>query len=78
MSVHVSEKTIDSLVRSMKHWDEESKQEFVTRLLATLKPQAAADPSDFFGTWEDDRTADEIIADIYNSRCDSAEREPFE
>ena len=45
----------------------------VSRLQAPPKVQRLGDR--FAGVWKDDRTAEEIIADIRNSRFDIIERE---
>ncbi len=76
MSVSVPKKTIDGYVRSMKNWDEKSKRELVERLFSVPDSEISPTIEDLFGYWEDDRTDEEIIADIYDSRTHSSEEHP--
>lgn len=59
--------------------DHKSMKEIITRLIQeylskTLKKNTTPKPTGFCGRWEDDRTADEIIADIKAHRRWSTKR----
>ena len=77
MSVSVPHDTIDNCFRLMQNWDSNSKKEMIVRLLHSLEQKADSDFSDCFGAWQDDRTAEEIVEDIYANRRNSSNPESF-
>ena len=77
MSISVSPDTIDNCFRLMQNWDSLSKKEMIVRLLHSLEQKNDADFSDCFGAWQDDRTAEEIIEEIYSARRNRSNQEPF-
>ena len=77
MSVSVPHDTIDYCFRLMQNWDSDSKKEMIVRLLHSLEQKADSVFSDCFGAWQDDRTAEEIVEDIYANRRNSSNSESF-
>ena len=77
MSISVPHNTIDGCFRLMQNWDVESKKEMIARLLHSLEQKTGSGFSDCFGAWQDDRSADEIIEEIYANRRNCSNREPF-
>jgi hypothetical protein len=63
----------------MKNWDVESKKDLIIKLTQSINSQTENnhDFSSCFGAWNDDRSADEIIKDIQNSRINNREIEDF-
>jgi hypothetical protein len=51
----------------MKNWDNDSKKDLIIKLTQSIdnEPKMEYDFSSCFGAWVDDRTADEIIEDLY-------------
>lgn len=77
MSLSVPTNTIESYFRLMKNWDANSKKNLITRLVESLEPKTSCDFSACFGAWQDDRDAEEIVREIYESRQNSSEIEDF-
>jgi len=63
----------------MKNWDNKTKKELIIKLTSSIddKTNDKFDFSACFGAWEDDRTADEIINEIYSDRVNKKEIEEF-
>jgi hypothetical protein len=63
----------------MKNWDNDSKKELIIKLTDSIdnEPKIKYDFSSCFGAWIDDRTADEIIKDLYRDRVNNNEIEEF-
>jgi hypothetical protein len=61
----------------MQNWDSGAKKEMIVRLLHSLEGKNDADFSDCFGAWQDDRTAEEIIEEIYSTRRNRSNQESF-
>lgn len=79
MSLTFKNKKVDSYFRYMKNWDIDSKKDIIIKLTKSIndKEENKHDFSSCFGAWEDDRSAEEIIADIRSSRVNSSEIENF-
>lgn len=72
MNTALKNKKVNSYFRFMKNWDTESKKDLIIKLTKSIndKSDKMQDFSSCFGAWDDDRSADEIINDIRNSRVD--------
>ena len=79
MSLAFENKKVNSYFRLMKNWDTESKKDLIIKLTKSIndKTEDKRDFSSCFGAWDDERNADEIIADIRNSRVNNREIEDF-
>jgi len=79
MSLAFENKKVNSYFRLMKNWDTESKKDLIIKLTKSINDKTG-DKHDFsscFGAWDDERSADEIIDDIRNSRVNNREIEDF-
>ncbi|MEA1973092.1 MAG: hypothetical protein U9N34_07365 [Candidatus Cloacimonadota bacterium] len=79
MSLAISNHKVDSFFQLMKNWDNELKKDLIIKLTKSItnKSENEFDFSKCFGAWQDERTADEIISDIYNNRKNSSKLEDF-
>ncbi len=79
MSIAIPNNKVDSFFQLMKNWDNELKKDLIIKLTKSItnKSESEFDFSKCFGAWQDERTADEIISDIYNSRKNSSKLEDF-
>ena len=79
MNLAFENKKVNSYFRLMKNWDTESKKDLIIKLTKSIndKTKDKHDFSSCFGAWEDERSADEIIDDIRNSRVNNREIEDF-
>ncbi|MCD4818430.1 MAG: hypothetical protein K8S23_07040 [Candidatus Cloacimonetes bacterium] len=79
MDVAIENRKVSSFFRFLKNWDNELKKDLIIKLTKSISVQAMNeyDFSKCFGAWEDERTADEIIKDIYSSRINSNQIEEF-
>jgi len=68
MSLSVSTTTVESYFRLLRNWDARSKKNLIIRLVESLESKPATDFSACFGTWQDDRDAEEIVREIYRAR----------
>ncbi|MGB5981503.1 MAG: hypothetical protein WBG46_05105 [Nonlabens sp.] len=76
MTGTVSKKVLDSYVTILSGLDDRAR-DYIMKKLAKIKdrPDEKKDFSRFYGAWEDDRTSDEIIKEIRDSRV---EKDPFD
>lgn len=73
------DKQIEEYYEIIKNWDYRSKKQLIIKLIDSLDYKSIhKKEDDFSGVWEDNRTADEIIEDIYNSRVNYSNIEDFE
>ena len=79
MNISTSNKKVNSYFRFMKNWDNDSKKDLIIKLTESIdnEPKRKYDFSSCFGAWIDDRTADEIIKDLYRDRVNNNEIEEF-
>lgn len=79
MSIAYRNRKINSYFRLMKNWDTESKKDLIIKLTKSINDKAEAkfDFSSCFGAWDDERSANEIIEEIRNSRVNNREIEGF-
>jgi len=80
MDISIENKKVANYFKFIKNWDVASKKDLISKLSNSIKsrPNDEFDFSSSFGAWEDERTADEIIEDIYSSRVNKTETESFE
>jgi len=72
-------KILEKYVSLLKGLDTDSKKKIINRLTESLDTkEEKVDLRPLFGAWEDDRTSDEIINDIRESRIEKAENISFE
>jgi hypothetical protein len=70
---------LEKYVSLLKGLDTDSKKKIINRLTESLDTkEEKVDLRLLFGAWEDDRTSDEIINDIRESRIEKAENISFE
>ncbi len=77
MSLSVTSNTVESYFKLLQNWDADSKKSLIIRLVESLEPKSPCDFSACFGAWQDERDADEIMREIYESRQNSPEIEDF-
>ena len=79
MDIAIENRTVVSFFRFMKNWDNELKKALIIKLTKSMnnKSMNESDFSMCFGAWKDERTAEEIINDIHNSRVNKNEIEEF-
>lgn len=73
MSVSISIKSIEKYFSFLFKLDIETKEELIERLKSSIEEDKKKGPLkkvDYFGSWDDDKTSDEIIAHIRESRVD--------
>lgn len=70
---------VDGYFMYMRNWSNQSKKELINKLTKSIedKGESRRDFSSCFGTWIDDRTADEIIEDLYADRVNNSDIEEF-
>lgn len=76
----LNNKTIDKYFRYLKKLDNRSKKKLIRKLTETLETESPESPdvSSLFGAWEDERSSDEIIREIRDSRIDKRNVQKFE
>jgi hypothetical protein len=79
MSLAFENNKVNSYFRLIKNWDAESKKDLIIKLTKSIDIKSD-DKNDFsacFGAWDDERSADEIITEIRNSRVNNHDIEEF-
>lgn len=79
MGLAFEKNNVNNYFKLMKNWDTESKKDLIIKLTQSIndKTEDRHDFSSCFGAWDDDRSVDEIIYDIRNSRINNREIEDF-
>jgi len=79
MSIVSEKKIANSFFRFMKNWDNETKKDLIIKLTESIddKSKDKFDFSSCFGSWEDERSADEIINELRSDRVNKKEIEEF-
>jgi len=79
MSLAFENNKVNSYFRLIKNWDNESKKDLIIKLTKSIgiKSDDKHDFSSCFGAWDDERSADEIIAEIRSSRVNNRDIEEF-
>lgn len=80
MGLALTNNTIDKYFGFLSKLDNRSKKNLIIKLTESINP---AEDTDFdlaslYGAWDDDRTSDEIIKDIKESRIDKQGSIDFE
>jgi len=77
MDVSIENRKVDSYFKFMKNWDNDLKKDLIIKLTRLIDNFSSNkyDFSSCFGAWEDERSADEIIRDIYDNRVNINEIE---
>ena len=73
MDISIKNKKVASYFKFIRNWDNDLKKDLIIKLTKSIdiKSEDKNDFSSCFGAWEDERTADEIIKDIYSSRVNT-------
>lgn len=71
-SLTISDKILDKYFGYLKSLDDSAKKNLISKLSKSIetKSKKAFDLNTIFGTWEDDRSSDEIIDEIKSSRIE--------
>tara|TARA_R110000868_G_scaffold173829_2_gene410246 strand:+ start:35936 stop:36178 length:243 start_codon:yes stop_codon:yes gene_type:complete len=71
-SLTISNKILDKYFGYLKNLDNNAKKALIIKLTKSIetKSKKKFDIKSVFGTWEDERTSDEIIRDIKSSRVE--------
>ncbi len=79
MDIVIENRKVSSFFRFLKNWDNELKKDLIIKLTKSINTKAKdeCDFSNCYGAWDDKRTSDEIINDIYSSRVNSNKIEEF-
>ena len=69
-TLKLSDESISKYFGFFKHFDIETKKKLIIELTKsiTASPVGKSKIKKLYGAWDDDRSAEEIIADIRNSR----------
>ena len=76
----VNNSTLNKYFGILEDLDVDSKKNLIIKLTKSIqsKPKTKLNLAKIYGSWQDSRTADEIITEIENSRLDKIEVEKFE
>jgi hypothetical protein len=79
MSLSLPSITIDHYVSIFRHLDNASKKMLAIKILESMEVQKeqSANITSLFGSWEDSKSADEIINFLKESRVEKANLENF-
>lgn len=78
-SLTLSNKSLERYVSLLKGLDNTSKKKLIIKLTESLEvKEDKMDLGKLFGAWEDNRSSDEIIKEIRESRIEKAENLGFE
>jgi hypothetical protein len=78
-SLTLTDKILEKYVSLLNGLDKASKKKIIVRLTESLDlKEQSVDLNTLFGAWEDNRSSDEIINDIKESRIEKAENIGFE
>ena len=75
----ISNKILDKYFGYLKNLDNTAKQNLIMKLSKSMKTKSKEefDIKSLFGAWDDTRTSEEIIREIYNSRVEKGNSESF-
>lgn len=79
MSIIIEKRIAKNYFRFMRNWNNETKKDMIINLTSSIDDNSKGknDFSSCFGAWQDERSADEIINEIYTDRVNRAEIEKF-
>lgn len=76
----LNNQTIEKYFRYLKKLDNRSKKKLIRKLNETIEAEKPEPPdiASLFGAWEDERSSDEIIKEIRESRIENQNVQKFE
>ena len=75
----LNDTSLNRYLRVLQGFDKATKKKLIKRLLESLEEKnPEKNPNELFGAWQDNRSAEEIIEDIYKARTASRPIEDFE
>lgn len=76
----ISNKILEKYFGYLIHLDDQSKNSLIKKLTSSIKSKKNEDGTfeDIFGAWDDNKSSDEIIGEIKNSRIEKTTTENFE
>lgn len=79
MHTSIKNNRVENYFKYMKNWNNQSKKELIIKLTQSIKDERESkrDFSSCFGAWVDNRTADEIIEELYADRMNNSDIEEF-
>jgi hypothetical protein len=71
---------VDNYFRYTRNWDTNAKKKLIIKLTASIEAEKIEenDFASFYGAWDDNRTAEDIINELRADRVNSKEIENFE
>jgi hypothetical protein len=81
MSVSLSIKSIEKYFSFLFKLDSRTKEKLIEKLKSSIKDdekKVSSQSVSYFGSWEDDKSSDEIISHIRESRVDRSENLEFD
>ena len=78
-SLTISNKILNKYFGYLKDLDDNAKKNLIIKLNKSIetKSKKELDLNSFFGAWDDNRSSDEIISEIRNSRINKLHTETF-
>lgn len=75
----ISNKILEKYFGYLKYLDNSAKKNLIIKLTKSIetKPNEVFDIKSVYGTWDDDRTSDEIISEIKSSRVEKENTSNF-
>ncbi len=79
-AIRLNEESINKYFNFLKNLDIQSKKQLIINLTASIESKKSKESkiSSLYGAWEDEKSAEEIIKEIRDSRVQSREIEDFE
>jgi|TARA_B100000378_G_scaffold276888_1_gene275782 hypothetical protein len=79
-SLTISNKVLDKYFGYLKNLDNKAKKSLIIKLTKSIetKSKKEFDINKMFGAWNDNKSSDEIISEIKNSRVNKINTESFE
>lgn len=79
-SLTISNKILDKYFGYLKNLDDSTKKSLIIKLKKSIKTKSKKefDLHKMFGAWTDEKSSDEIISEIKNSRVNKLNTESFE
>jgi hypothetical protein len=77
-NITMTSETLERYFEVLKGFDNDSKEKLIKKLEESIhREKKFIDPQTLFGAWEDDKTSDEIIKEIRESRVEKRESTSF-
>lgn len=76
----ISDRSLSKYFKFLKNLDDHSKTKLIDKLKDSIKAKdkAKSNLQHLYGKWEDDKSAEELVAEIRNARVEGTSRENFE